>query len=191
MDIYKTLEIVGTLCSILYLWLLIKENIWCWIFGILASIISIVLLTHVTLYAEAILAVYYVIIGVYGWWKWQQKDLYKVQIIQWSWKPQLWTVLIGGICGLGLSRILIAYTDATNPLADAMITAFSFLASYKEARKVLSGWWYWIVLNGISIFLYFDRGLQYYAYLSIAYTVMSGWGYINWYRKYRLQQVQK
>lgn len=184
MNLYTFLEIAGTVASLLFCYLIIKENIWCWLFGIIASIISIFLFVQSTLYAEAILAVYYVAIGFYGWAMWQRNKNILLYISEWTLKANLIAISISAILSAFLGFILATYTNATNPYTDAVITIFSFLASYKEARKILSGWLFWIVINATSIILYFQRSLYYYAALALVYTIMSIWGYYNWNKKY-------
>jgi nicotinamide mononucleotide transporter len=72
------------------------------------------------------------------------------------------------------------YTDADKPYLDAFTTIFSFLATYLEAKKVLSAWVYWIVINGLTITLYYSKGLDYYSGLTVVYFVMSFVGYMRW-----------
>ena len=71
------LELIAVILGLIYLILLIKEKIACWIFGILSSAISIYLFYSIQLYSEAILYFYYVIIGIYGFWLWSIKGVEK------------------------------------------------------------------------------------------------------------------
>ena len=64
------LEIFSVGLSLIFLILLIKENINCWFFGILGSLVSIFLFYRIGLYAESILYLYYVLIGLYGYQLW-------------------------------------------------------------------------------------------------------------------------
>lgn len=191
MGIYKWLEIVGTIFSLFFCILIIKENIWCWLFGILSSAISIVILYHSTLYSEAILAIYYIIIGFYGWYVWNKKTTTPIFISVWQVRQHLYALVLGIIISLVLGSLLKQFTPATNPFADAFIAIFSFIAAYKEARKILSSWVYWAIINGLSVALYFQRSLNYYAALTIVYTVLSVWGYLDWRKKYKMYEVSK
>ncbi|TAH26040.1 MAG: hypothetical protein EAZ07_04945 [Cytophagales bacterium] len=183
MNIYQFLELVSTVFSLFYLIFLIKEKKVCWIFGILASSLSIIILAHSTLYAEAILALYYVVIGFYGWWHWNKKNPDEIKIQTWGIINHVWAISIGIVLSLVLAYTLSKFTNSKNPFADSFITIFSFIASYKEAKKVLSGWIYWFFINGFSVGLYFQRSLNYYAFLAIIYTLMTVWGYLDWYKK--------
>ncbi|MDV7394751.1 nicotinamide mononucleotide transporter, partial [Arthrospira platensis SPKY1] len=55
------------------MWLLIQRKRSCWIFGTLASALSIWLFLQVQLYVESLLYTAYVAFGVYGWWSWGQQ----------------------------------------------------------------------------------------------------------------------
>ena len=71
-------------------------------------------------------------------------------------------------------------TAATSPYLDALTTIFSFFATYLEAKKILSAWIYWIIINGLTIGLYLTKGLDIYSTLSVIYFVMSFVGYVKW-----------
>jgi nicotinamide mononucleotide transporter len=48
------------------------------------------------------------------------------------------------------------------------------------ARKVLENWWYWFVIDAVSVVLYVSRDLYLTALLFIAYLVMIVFGYRAW-----------
>ncbi len=183
---YLWTEINATLLGILYVFLLVRENIWCWPAGILSSLLSIGLFLHVNLYAEAILYSYYVFIGFYGWWQWQNRqDRPPLTIRTWPWARHLvWIGIIAGVAVLG-GMGFASFTDAQRPYIDAQTTTFSFFASYLEATKVLGGWVYWIGINALSIWLYADRELNVYTWLMVLNTVLSFVGYWTWRSQYR------
>lgn len=184
------LEIAATVLGLLFLILLIKENIWCWVFGGMSSFLSIILFYYSQLYAEAILYFYYVIIAVYGYFIWsrsRQKGK-SLPITDISLIKSLLFVLIGGIVGLLLGIILERNTDADLPYVDAQTTIFSFLASYLEAHKILSGWIFWIIINAITIGMYSFKGLYFYAGLMVVYFSLSVFGYFQW-KKQRISPI--
>lgn len=176
------LEYVGVGLNVIYLVLLIYRSIYCWPFGIAGSALSIFLFLSTKLYSEAILYSFYVVIGFYGWVKWKSNANpdSRVSPIQWSLSNHLKAIGIGVLATLALGSFFKWNSDAERPWADAFSTGFSFVASFLEAKQVLLGWFYWIALNGFSVWLYFDRGLQLYAGLAVVYTVMSFYGYFSW-----------
>ena len=54
------------------------------------------------------------------------------------------------------------------------------MTTYMVARKVLENWLYWIVIDALSIGLYWDRGLYLYALLFAFYLVIAVFGYLRW-----------
>jgi nicotinamide mononucleotide transporter len=196
MEINTVLEIVSVIFGIIYLVLMVRENIWCWLFGILASAITVYLYVEVTLYLEAGLNFYYILAGVYGWiyWNTHRKKVGQensfVPILTWKPNYHVLAVLICGAIGLLLGYVMDTYSDSERPYIDALITTFSFLATYLEAKKVLSTWYYWAILNAGSIFLNADRGLYFFAALSIFYTIMSIQGFKRWNASLQLQRAE-
>lgn len=190
MEITLIVECTAAVFSLLFLYLLIRENTWCWPFGIASSLLSIYLFIDAKLYSEAILFLYYVAIGVYGWWVWMRPRLggAPLSVIKWSWKKSLLAFVISLFGAIGLGYFFSSQTDAANPYVDATTTAFSFLASYLEAHKVLSAWLYWIAINAVSVWLYYQRDLEIYSALMLIYFCVSIYGYYTWKKRFNLSR---
>ena len=179
------LEIVAVVFGLLYLVFLIRENKICWYFGIIGSLISVFLFYKTQLYSEAILYIYYVFIGVYGFLLWN-KSIEKnkeLRIRSLSKKKCIYIIIIGVVLALLLGYIFETYTDASAPFLDAFTTSFSFIASYLEAKKYLSSWVFWIVINGLTIGLYWGKELHIYMGLTVIYLIFSFVGYVEWNKK--------
>jgi len=196
MDVNTFLEIISVIFGTLYLILMVRENIWCWIFGILASAITVYLYVHVTLYLEAGLNVYYIIAGFYGWTYWYRhrnktlnESANKTPILTWNPNNHVITIITCGLLSIILGYIMHAHTNSERPYIDATITVFSFIATYMEAKKVLSTWYYWFALNAASVILQIDRGLYFFAALSVFYTVMCIYGFLRWRKTLILQNL--
>ncbi|RLQ22653.1 nicotinamide riboside transporter PnuC [Seongchinamella sediminis] len=190
MAINTGIEIFATLAGLLYIVLLIRENISCWPFGIAGSLLSIYLFIDGKLYSEAFLYSYYVIMGAWGWLRWSQRNTAGDNpVVRYRLSAHVIIVLLSSAGALALGSFFSGYTDAQRPYIDAFTTAFSFAATYMEVKKVLETWVYWIVLNLASIWLYMDRSLDIYAALICVYALMSVWGLVQWMRVYRGQQA--
>lgn len=186
-------EIASVIAGVIYVVLAARENIWCWLFGIIGSLLSIYLFFIYKLYAESILYFYYVLAGVYGWWAWtHDRDATRgnqMSITTWKTRQHVLTIVAGVILSLLLAFFLRRYTDAQMPLVDAHTTMFSFLATYLVTRKVLSNWVYWIFIDAVSVGLYASRELYLYALLMVAYTLIAVWGYVEWRAAYKKEQA--
>lgn len=184
------LEIIAVIFGVIYVFLAAKNNNWCWIFGILGSAISIVLfVVYAKLYAEAILYFFYVLAGIYGWLSWKKQTDTQV-VYQHGWKQHLVIIAIGIVLSFALYlSITYFFTDAEKPLVDAFTTIFSFIATYLTAKKWLENWVYWIVIDFVSTFLYYSRGLEIYALLMFAYTFIAIYGYLQW-KKLKVELIK-
>jgi len=191
MDILLALEIFSVITGLGFIILMIYQNIWCWPIGILSSISSIYLFFASKLYAESFLYFYYVLIGIYGWYTWNKakgKPL-PIKKVNVSFKAVI--IVLGILLSLFLGFMFKTYTDAERPFADSSSTVFSLIASYMEAHKILSSWFFWIAINLFSIWLYMDRGLKFYAGLMVIYFLLSVAGYLHWNKAYnKIEQLE-
>jgi nicotinamide mononucleotide transporter len=163
-----------------FLWLLMKENAWCWVLGGLASLLSIALFVDGKLYAEALLYLFYVVMAIYGFLTWNRPKKDRFSIHKWTYDLHVKALVLGAGFAFLLGYILEKYTQADYPYFDALTTSFSFIATFMEARKVLSSWVYWFIINLLSIVLYHLKGLDVLAFQMLLFVGMCVWGYFSW-----------
>ncbi len=181
-----TLEIAAVVLGLIFIVLLIQENIWCWLFGILSSVLNSVLMYHLHLYSETFLYIFYIGIGFYGLFVWRKKDDKPLIVKRIPILYDVFLALLGVVLGFGIYNLIKhIFLDAERPLVDAFTSAFSFIASFMEAQKLLSSWVFWIFINAATFMLYLDRGLKYEAMLMVVYFLLSIFGLIQWYKKYK------
>lgn len=189
MNLIQILEFIALPAALLFLVLVIIENIWCWLFGIISSLIYAYIMYQSQVYSESVLYIIYVILGFFGWYKWYNSSPKDNSIKQANVKIHIVIISLGIILSLGLGQLMKYYlTDAFRPFADAFSTVFSLIATYMEAYKWLSAWIFWIIINIFSLWLYFDRGLKTSSILMLVYFVFSIVGYLEWRRRY-LKQI--
>ncbi len=175
------LEIVAVIFGVLYTVLMAKNKISCWIFGIIGSLLSIYLFAiYAKLYAEALLSVFYVFAGIYGWIMWKKQEVIE-EVYQRTIITHIKLISIGVVLSfLMYFGLIYFFEEAQKPLIDSFTTVFSFIATYLMAKKWIENWFYWLLIDGISIYLYYTRGLEIYAALMLVYTVLVVYGYIEW-----------
>ena len=102
-----------------------QNNILLYPAGIIATVITTVILFQAGLYAESLLNLYYFIMSIYGWWYWtKKKDTPQIQISRTT--PREWrTVFLIVITSFAsLSLILKNFTPSTVPYMNTwLITA--------------------------------------------------------------------
>lgn len=183
MPLNTVIEILATACGLLYIILLIQEKIHCWVFGICGSLLSVYLFIVTKLYSEAFLYSYYVVMGIWGWVHWASRErAHDNPIVRYRAQDHLLIMSVAALGALALGTFFASTSDAQRPYIDAFTTSFSFAATYMQVKKVLENWYYWIVLNIVSIWLYMDRSLDIYAMLIFVYAGLSVFGLYQWLR---------
>lgn len=187
------LEAAGVLFSVLYLVLAIRENLWCWPAAFISSVLTILVMFGARLYSEAALNVFYAGMAVYGWYQWRyggrRGGESELPISVWPLKNHL--LAIGGSVALSaaLGWLMSRHTDAAYPYLDAFVTVSSIVTTYMVARKVLENWLYWLVVDSLSLYLYWQRELNLYVGLFGLYLVLVVIGLVRWHRDWRAQPV--
>jgi len=180
-------EAVAVIAAVAYLVLAIREHIGCWLFAGLSTAIYVYLFVEARLYMESALNVFYFAMAVYGWrvWTTGRTDGHELPVSVWS--LQTHCAAIAGIAGLSLASgcLLDRFTDAAYPYVDSLTTWAAIWATFLVARKVLENWWYWLVIDAVSVVIYWTRDLQLTALLFAVYVVMIPFGLISWTRSWR------
>ena len=176
------LEVLATFFGVAYIVLAARKNIWCWVAGIISSLLSVYLFwVYSKLYAEAILYFYYVVAGIIGWMQWSNPKTDRPFVIKVNSSTHIVFILFGAILSVGLYFLIsFVFPDADRALIDSFTTVFSFLATWFTIRKWLSSWIYWIIIDIVSAGLYWSKDLNIYALLMIFYTVLAVYGYFSW-----------
>lgn len=176
------LEITAVIFAILYLILAVKQNILCWIAGIISSVLYFFIMQKAGLYMEAYLQVFYVVMGIYGWSQWSASNASNPSFIVNTWSKYQHMITISIILVLSLLSgfLLERYTDAALPFLDALVSWGAVVATYMVAKKLLENWIYWFVIDATSIFLFIERGLWLSAILFATYLVIIFFGYQSW-----------
>jgi len=180
---FIVVEWLGVVFTLFYNLFLIRENIWCWLFGILCSVCGMMVFYHTQLYGQMFLYMFYTAMGFYGLWYWKQAEKKHIHIVNWSFNRQVIVFFVGVIITT-ISYYLFTVIKSGVSLFDISLSIFSFIATYKETRKVLSGWLYWVVLNLLSAVLYFNSNLMGYFLLSVVYSLLSIYGFMAWRKIY-------
>ena len=176
------LEITAVIFAILYLILAVKQNILCWMAGIISSVLYFFIMQKAGLYMEAYLQVFYVVMGIYGWSQWRVSNASNPSFIVNTWSKYQHMIAISIILALSLLSgfFLERYTDAALPFLDALVSWGAVVATYMVAKKLLENWIYWFVIDATSIFLFIERGLWLSAILFATYLAIIFIGYQSW-----------
>lgn len=181
------LEWIAVLTGLLYVILAAKKSIWCWLFALISSGIFVYLCFDAKLYVETVLQLFYVVMAVVGYIFWKANENESKFIVTWPISFHAVNILASLLFSIGLGYLLDTYTDQASPYIDSFTTVFSLAATFMVTKRVLNNWLYWIVIDLVSINLYFSRGLQLSSVLYLIFTVLAIFGWMEWRKQYKLQ----
>lgn len=180
------------LASLCYVVLAARGSRYCWPAAFIGSAIYVVVFWQYQLLMESALNVYYVGMAIYGWILWssftalasekkpEQSSHRSNGIQQWAWQSHGLAVGLIALLSIASGTLLSHYTEAVFPYLDSFTTWASLFATWMVAKKVLENWLYWIVIDLVSMGLFFNKGLLFTTVLFAVYVVIALYGYFHW-----------
>ena len=176
------IEPTAVILAIAYLLLAVKQNISCWFAAFFSSLLYFFVMYSAGLYMEAGLQIFYCIMAVYGWTQWRitlpgnSKFLVKTWNRDQHIKAILLIILLAIVSGWALEK----FTNAALPFLDSLTTWGAIVTTYMVAKRLLENWIYWFVIDTISVFLFYSRGLILTSILFLVYLIIIYFGYKSW-----------
>ncbi len=185
----SSLEWVAVIASLAYVILASYENIWCWFFGIIGVIASLIVYWQSKFYLDAGLQVYYLFMSFFGWYMWgKNKAELPMAISRRKLNWHLIVILLGIAAAYPLGKIS-NYFGGTLPFVDAVTTSFSLITTWMVAKKILENWLYWIVIDLICVWAYWTKGLELFSLLFLLYAIIAIFGFMAWNKKSPTQKL--
>lgn len=179
---WVNLETVAVVLGVAYLVLAMKQNSLCWHCAFFSTAIYVWIFGDVSLYMESGLNIYYMAMAIYGWYQWQRggEQNSGLSISRWNLRQHINAILLVAVATCISGYLLATNSDAKMPYLDSFTTWASVLTTVMVARKVIDNWLYWIVIDTVSIYLYWDRELYQTVVLFAVYIVLAVFGYRLW-----------
>jgi nicotinamide mononucleotide transporter len=186
---FSQLEIVAVLLAIAYLLLAIRQSIWCWYCAGVSTAIYVWLFFDAKLYMESVLNGFYFAMAIYGWFIWRagRTESHERPVVVWPLRTHAIAIVTIVVVSLLNGYLLRSLTDAAFPYIDSLTTWAAIWATFLVARKVLENWWYWLVIDIASVFIYMSRDLQLTSLLFVVYVILIPFGLVSWRRSMRDQ----
>lgn len=180
-----TLQIIGAVLGLIYLYLEYKVNIWLWIVGVVMPVVHGVLYYEAGLYADAAINIYYVLAGLYGlvcWLRHSQKNSNAVphSVLKAPRRTIPLLVVAYAVLHIVIYWLLVTFTNSTVPVCDSFTTALSIVALWMLSRKYTEQWLVWFVVDAVTVGLYIYKGIPITAGLYALYTLLAVIGYMKW-----------
>ena len=178
------LDIVTTVLGLAYILLEYKASPWLWLVGFVMQALGIVLYYQKGIYADCAMEFYYLLMTVYGYWRWVKGSKTKQELPIRHFPRRLvllWTGIIAGIWAV-IYWLLVTYTNSNVPLVDGFTTALSLVGIWALAHKYLEQWFIWIAVDIVTCGLYFYKGIPFKGSLYGLYVIIAVFGYFKWKR---------
>jgi nicotinamide mononucleotide transporter len=189
-ELVTATQIVAALLGATFVVLAAYRKRACWLAGAASSALVGALSVFGKLPMQGALNGYYVAMSVYGYWNWTrasgQGDLPVGRLaLRWHLLAAVLLVPLSWFT----SHIIAAELQSARPLVDSLAFWFSLYATWLQARARIENWIYWIIIDGVLVFLYYEQGLSIIAFQFAAFTLLALAGHIEWRRKLQTQSV--
>ncbi len=179
------LEAIAVIFGMVSVVLANRNHVWLYPTGIVSTGLFIFIMSEAGLYAESWLNGYYLIMSLYGWFRWNNKheNLSARAIKRSSGRDWIVTFTIVILGGTLLYLTLSGFTDSDVPLWDAAVSATAWAGMWLLAKHRLENWILLNISNALAIPLQFYKGIPFTAILTIFLFIVAVSGYIRWRRQ--------
>lgn len=184
------LEITGNLFIVLSVFLAARNHVLTWPIGIIGCILYGFMFYEAKLYADVTLQLFFIVTSVKGWWDWQHVGAKRLErpITRISWQSLCLLYFPASIAGTLLyGFILHGWTDASLPFIDSSVLAFSIAAQFLLMRRKLETWVFWIIVDIVSVPLFFYKELYLTSAVYSVFLVNAVYGLWSWHKIWKNQ----
>lgn len=181
------LEIAANAVNALAIVLAGRNSVHTWWTGIVGSVLFGILFFSTQLYADATLQVFFLITSAVGWHAWVRggAGAKPLAIARASRRLLIGALLAAVAVTAGYGWVLHHFTNAFAPYFDSAVLAFSVVAQLLLMARRLETWWFWLLVNTLSIPLFASRGLTLTAVLYVGFWINAVISLRSWKREYR------
>jgi nicotinamide mononucleotide transporter len=188
------LELSANVMTAVCIFLAGRNNVHTWWTGIVACVLFMVVFFNAHLYADVTLQLFFIATGVIGWWNWaisRKFDSFKneksIELaptplpITWASKSTMYKMSgIAILVAIGYGFLLHKFTNAYAPWIDSTVLTFSVVGQLLLMRRNIQNWPIWVLVNTLSVPLYFFRELYVTAVLYSFFWVNAIWSFKHW-----------
>lgn len=182
------IEITGVLIYFASVYFAIKINKLTWLTGIVSCALFCYLYIEGQTYANAGLQVFFIILSIIGWVRWNKKDTDNITFS--SNNKYLVFFISTAIIYFG-GGIIKHYFREPYPYLDSAIFVWSVVGVILMALKKIETWVYWILVNITSMILYILIGYNFIAFQDAIFIIMNAFGIKQWVKLWKEQNLLK
>ncbi|MBA2281435.1 MAG: nicotinamide mononucleotide transporter [Acidimicrobiia bacterium] len=185
------IEVVGDVTALITVWWVARQVIWNWPMSLVSAACLTAFFFHIDLDANAWLQGTFFALGVWGWREWSRRDRRPPE----ENRPVRRTTMREWISlGLGFAAVwaaagwfFSAVAVSAQPFWDSLTFALSLVATYGQAKKLVESWFLWILIDIISVPLFWSQDGRLTAMLFAILGIVCLFGLRDWARDLRRQ----
>lgn len=177
----SALELMANAAMTVSILLAARNNVHTWWVGIVGCGLFAAVFLQARLYADVTLQAFFVATSIAGWLRWKPGGgTPEIPITRAGSVALALHACAGVLCAMAYGWLLHRYTDAYAPFIDSLVLSFSVAGQLLLMRRQLETWWFWLLVNVLSVPLYFSRELYLTAGLYAVYLVNAGYALRRW-----------
>lgn len=186
------LEVLAALFGVANILLIVRRSVWNFPAALLMASLTGVVLWEAKLYSDAGLQAFFFLVNILGWVLWARNrgEAGEIIVDRLGTLGQLLWIALAMAATYGWGLFMALNTDATNPWWDASVAMLSIAAQILMTRRYINNWHWWIVVNILSIGLYWQKQLYVFTGLYVIFLGVAVWGLIEWRRAEARQRAQ-
>lgn len=182
---WSPLELWANIFTVTCIVLAGRNSIHTWWTGLIGCVLFGIMFYNVQLYADATLQIFFFVTVILGWIAWSPGE-YTERNLEINWASKKWmvsAVVIAIAVAAGYGWLLHSFTNAYAPWVDSTVLAFSVVAQLLLMSRSIQTWQVWLLVNTLSVPLFWSRELYLTSILYGAFWINALWSYINWRRE--------
>ena len=181
-DYLFSIEGLAVSTGLASVWFSVKERIWVYPIGLISVSIYVYLSFIYGIYADMGINIYYVLMSIYGWYRWLQPSESGAakEITRNGGKEWLLSIVLFLLSWVILFVILQRFTDSEIPLWDSLTTSLAIVGMWLMAEKKVEHWLFWIATDLLSIPLYYYKNLLLTSGQFFVFTILAVIGWLQW-----------
>ena len=164
-------------------YLCVMQSRWNYPIGAISVVALCLLFFRSNLLSSMALQIYLFPVLLYGWFRWREDDITRpVTFVKLEWYPAYigLTAIVGLTCMWANVKL-----GGSNSFWDTSILVLSILAQFLLDNKKLESWVIWLVVDIISVWLYWNQDLKILAIQMGIFGLNAIWGFYMWWKTYK------
>lgn len=164
----KILEIFAIGANLAYTLLYLGESQWAWLFAILGALAYFILCKTHNLVGESWLQLFYLLAALLGWWAPLSNfdshfDTLQLHLV----------ILFSTLAIWMLAKKILVGRKTSFPWLDSFALIFGITGTLLQVLYSPINWYYFILVNGVSAYTYWNKGMKLSLILYIIYSLLS------------------